>query len=208
LTRDGWFRNNSWNAEIEKAFNERLRRSRDKWQYLRIQASYLTETHPAAALRLLDDYFALGEHFDQAQAHVEQARAHLTFGNIDLAVGCYEAALERELKLPNYKTQAHIKLPLLIATRKLTEHYSRAISILDANQARLAFPVERYRAHGARALILHDLGKSSEARESANAAIAAASETRSGFRYHQELGLVTSVDDELGRQLKAIAQRQ
>ena len=208
MTRHDWYRNEAWNAEIEKAFNERLRRSRDKSQYLRIQASYLTETHPAAALRLLDCYFALGEHFDQAQAHVERARAHLALGNTDLAVACYEAAIERESKLPNHKTQAHIKLPLLIATRKLTGLYSRAISILDANQAHLRLPVERYRAHGARALILHDLGKILEARESANVALAAASETRSGFRYHQELGLVTTVDDELGKRLKAIAQRE
>jgi hypothetical protein len=63
-----WFRNTAWDASIERAFDDKLRRARRKEQYLRIQASTLTRSHPDAALKLLDRYFALPNDFDRAQA--------------------------------------------------------------------------------------------------------------------------------------------
>jgi tetratricopeptide (TPR) repeat protein len=206
LGRDDWFRNTSWNPETEAAFMARLRRARDKSQYLRIQASYLTGTAPEAALRLLAHYFQLGEHFDQAQAHVERARAYITLGNLDAALNSYEAALERERAHPRLQTRAHLDFPLLIVMRRLSELYSRAMEILDATQSRLMFPIDRYLAHGVRALILDEWGKRDEARNYAALALAAASETESGLRYHQDVGLVPAINDDLACRLKAIAQ--
>jgi hypothetical protein len=69
-----WFRNTDWNAEIEKAFFEKLRRARDKSQYIRIQASTLASSNPEVALKLLEHYFALGDKFDYAQAYVDPDR--------------------------------------------------------------------------------------------------------------------------------------
>jgi tetratricopeptide (TPR) repeat protein len=206
LGRDDWFRNASWDPEIEATFMARLRRARDKSQYLRIQASYLTGVAPEVALRLLAHYFQLGEHFDQAQAHVDRARAYITLGNLDAAIASYEAALERERVYPQLQTQAHLNFPLLIVMRRLPELYSRALAILDATQSRLMFPIDRYLAHGTRALILDEWGNREEARESAALALAAASETQSGFRYHQDIGLVPTANDDLASRLEAIAQ--
>jgi hypothetical protein len=67
------------------------------------------------------------------------------------------------------------------------------------------FPVDRYRANGARALLLQEFGQLDEARIAAGLAIAAARETQSGFRYHQHLGLVRDTDDTFAERIAALA---
>ncbi len=64
MSRDDWFVIKEWDAATEAHFNEKLRRTRDKAQPLRIQASYLVNTDPKAALALLDRYFSLGDYFE------------------------------------------------------------------------------------------------------------------------------------------------
>jgi len=100
MARDDWFRHTEWNAEIEAAFFDKLRRARDKPQCLRIQASTIATRRPDVALRLLDQYFELGDHFDHAQAHVARASAYLALGDTDQAIAAYEAALAREHEYP------------------------------------------------------------------------------------------------------------
>jgi tetratricopeptide (TPR) repeat protein len=182
----------------------RLQRAINKSQYLRIQAAYLASVAPEAALRLLEQYFQLGEDFDYAQACVDRAEAYLTLGNLDAAVASYEAALERERTYPKSQTEAYLKYSLLIVTRRLSALYSRAMEVLDEKQSSLMFPVDRYRAHGIRALILDEWGKGDEAKRIAALALAAASETQSGFRHHQHVGLVPTTADDFAHRLEAI----
>jgi tetratricopeptide (TPR) repeat protein len=153
VSRQDWSRNTSWNSEIENALFKKLARARDKSQYLRIQACTLAPRYPAVALRLLDHYFSLANHFDTAQAHVDRATAHLHLHQLDAAVLAYEAALAHETSHPSYRTQAYIELPFLIATERLSRQYDRAIALLEAQKNRLTFPLERFRWHCAVALI-------------------------------------------------------
>ena len=204
VSKTDWFRSAEWNAEIESAFFTRLNRSRDKSQYLRIQASYLCNSHPRAALQLLDQYFLLGDdHFDGAQAKVHKGQAFT--GEIDAALSAYDEALARERQFPNYKTHAYLNFVLLVLSARRADFYTKALEVLDEFRDSPRFPVDRYRAHGARALILQELGRTAEARSSGNLALAAAAERRSGFRYYQDLGLVQNVEDEFAARIAAVA---
>lgn len=205
MARDDWYRNEIWNEKIETEFQQRLRRARGKSQYLRIQANYLAEIYPLVALRLLDQYFALGDRIDMAQAHVDRANALKALNDNEGALASFEAALEREQAYPSWETQAFLDFACLIADARLEQMYARGIEVLDANKARTIFPEERYRANGARALLLQALGRGEEARAAACAAVAAANEVQSGFRYHQKLGLVKDVNDDFGARVAALA---
>ncbi|MCC6736033.1 MAG: hypothetical protein IT534_07875 [Bauldia sp.] len=202
-----WFRNETWSDAIASEFAARLRRARGKAQYLRIQATYLAISHPEAALSLLDQYFDLGmSSFDLAQAYNVKGQALASLGDIDAAIVAYEAALLRERGSPGVLTQSYLDLPLLLLETKRVALYPRALKVLEDHRARVVWPVEQYRSHGARALLLQHFGRFAEAREQARLAMTASARTQSGFRYHQDLGLVRTTTDGFGKRVKALAE--
>jgi tetratricopeptide (TPR) repeat protein len=206
LSRDDWFRNETWNPEVEAAFNARLGRARNKTQYLRIQAGHLSSGQPDVALALIDRYFELGGDIDIASAHSIRAIAYISMGKIDDAVSAYEDALAREHEFPNLRTRTFIDLPKLIVDSRLAEKYPRALEILENSKTELTFPVDRYIWAGAKALILNELGQTAEAQILAKSALGAASTTDSGFRYHPQIGLVKSTEDPFGTRLTSLAE--
>ncbi len=204
MGRHDWYRSTEWSSEIEAAFFRKLGRARDKRQYLRIQAAHLVKAHPDVALRLLGEYFRFGEHFDLAQAFVDQAQAHLALGDIEAALASYERALDRERVYPNVTTQAYLEFALLVVKKRKAPLYSRVLDELNRRRDEPLFPIDRYRLHGARALILKQLNRDKEATQSAELAAKAAGETHSGLRNHPKLGLVEQTNDEFDESVKAI----
>jgi tetratricopeptide (TPR) repeat protein len=202
--KDDWFRNSTWNPSIERAFEEKLSRARRKEQYIRIQACCLTKSHPEVALSLLDRFFAMPDQWDQAQAHVDRASALSALGRYDEAAAAYERALKREAEFPRLLTGAYIEFPTLVAERKLRQYYDRGLEVLRDYQKRVTFPSDRFKWHAASALILSEVGQDAAARENARFALEAALITNSGFRYHQEVGLVTSAHSPLIARLKGL----
>jgi tetratricopeptide (TPR) repeat protein len=198
-----WFRNTEWNDRIAAEFAARLSRARRKEQYIRIQASYLSRTHPNAALELLDQYFRLNDTFEHAAAFVAQAEAYLALGNVAEALTSYEAALSRETEFPRLKTLAYVEYPYLIATRDISSHYKRALEVLEQRKEDLMFPADHFMWHAARALIQAAVGMQHEARAEARAALEAAARDHSGFRHHPHIGLVSERHAEALRRLKA-----
>lgn len=204
MARDDWFRNNDWNADVESGFFSKLKRTRNKAQYLRIQACILASRHPRVALRLLDEYFALGENFDEAQAHVDRAHAHLSLGEVDNAIAAYESALAVEEQRPNLRTNAYILLPFVISLHHVNPRYDQAEQLLHKHKDRLTFPVDHFMWHAAQALIGADLRKSAEAKIHAHLALEQSAKDHSGFRHHADVGLVGNDYESLRRQLAKI----
>ena len=205
MAHDDWFRNPEWNSEIEATFFAKLKRARDKSQYLRVQACTLAATHPRISLRLLDQYFAIGDNFDAAQAHVDRATAFLSLGQMEDALTSYESALSVEAKRPNYQTQASLDLPFVIACQGIVARYEQALDLLDRHQSRLSFPVEYFRWHTARALITSAVGVTAEAKAQARLALAAAEKDHSGFQYHPSVGLVGESYQQIRQRLVSLA---
>jgi tetratricopeptide (TPR) repeat protein len=199
-----WFRNKTWSSDIERSFDEKLRRARRKGQYLRIQAYYLAKSHPKVALELLDRYFSLNDHSEDASAYTVQATAFLTQGRVEDAVESYRATLSREAEFPNLVTQAYLDLPYLIATLRIRDKYDEAVSLLDRHKSRLMFPVDHFRWHAATSLIAAARGNLRTAKDHAKYAIEAAAVDHSGFRYHPTVGLVTEQYDDLIHKLRSL----
>jgi tetratricopeptide (TPR) repeat protein len=145
---------------------------------------------PEVALRLLDNYLQLGDHFDLAQAHADRANAYLALGDTERAIAAYEVALAREDEYPDVITQAWLDLSFLVSRLGITSRFQQALQLLEQHQSRLMFPVDYFRWHAAHALIFSAQGHPALAREHASRALDFAAAEHSGFRYHPTVGLV------------------
>ncbi|AWF82282.1 hypothetical protein BTJ40_16410 [Microbulbifer sp. A4B17] len=204
MSSQEWYRNEEWSEEIESKFFEKLKRARRKEQYLRIQACTIASTEPDVALSLLEQYFELSDDFNHAQAYCDMATAYIAKYDIESAINFYGKALERESAFPHLKTDAYILYPLLIVEKKLTNLYQSANEVLDEHQERLMFPVDHFRWHAAKAIISAESGENEQAANHAAQAFDAAQIKKSGFRFHQNLGLVGKEYKGLVNELRAI----
>ena len=204
MSRGDWFRRTDWNPGIEADFERHLRRARDKVQPLKIQAAVLVETRPDVAVLLLERYFESDDALFLADAFRTQAKARLALGDIAGAVDSYSKALSREAEFPHLKTNSFVEYPLLIAEHGLTDHYADALRVLAVRRVDVAFPVQRFMWHAARALILSAQREPTQAAGEARIALAAADESSSGFRDHESLGRVGKQYRELRDRLRGL----
>ena len=188
---DDWYRSKTWTPDVEAAFEERLSRARSKDQYLRIQALSLVETHPDVALALIDRFFALKDPFFPAAGFDVKAKALVRLGRVPEALVAYESAIEAEHARPSPRTNAATDFAELVVLTGAQSRYTRALEILEERQSELAFPVLRFIAHACKAVILQHQGRLARAEAEVAAALAEANRSKSGFQYHQGLGLVS-----------------
>ena len=195
MARDDWFRNKSWNTRIEEEFFEKLARARSQRdQYLAIQAITVAPRNPEAALRLVDHYFETRKNDrHDVQALLAKVDALKTLGDMGGVVATYKAILAREAEFPSRRTTAYVAFPYFVATKKIEKEYEYAVTVLDERKDDIAFPLDRFMWHASYALISSASGHEANAKDHALEALAAAEAKESGFRYHQNLGLVGKV---------------
>ena len=208
MGRDDWYRNSDWGSAIEDAFRAKLSRARgQKPQHIKIQASYLSESHPNVALSLIEEYFQTGDDFFIPDAHCIQAVAYCALGRTEDAVKTLKKALDWEASHPGLTTTARIDFPKLVAQERLVAEYDYALEILTSRFTPTdhRFPNMRYTWNGCCALIAFEKGEIGDAQEFAERALRAAAETESPFRYHRSVGVVKDAAAEFGRRIKRIA---
>ena len=86
-------------------------------------------------------------------------------------------------EFPNHQTTAYVDYPFIVATKAIESEYKNVISVLNKYQCRLMFPLDKFKWHASFALINNDC-------EQATLALDVAKVKRSGFRFHQDVGLV------------------
>ncbi|MBX3724803.1 MAG: hypothetical protein KF823_02665 [Xanthomonadales bacterium] len=196
MARDDWFRNHTWSPAIAEAFFARLAKSRgsgNRAQYLRIQAVELASTGKESlvrvALQLLEQHLEeFSDPYEQTQAHAQAAECHVLLKQPEQAFEHYRASLRANRQAPNLDCGVAVEFPWLIASLRRSDLYDEAIELLPDDTG--PFPVSRFKASAARAVIADARGQAPEAVRNAYAALEAASQTESGLKHHRALGLV------------------
>jgi tetratricopeptide (TPR) repeat protein len=203
MSREDWYRNTAWNDEIKAAFLGKLKRARDKGQYLRIQAGYLAADHPSEALRLLEMYFANdANHFDAAQALLQLAEIHESLGDLDQAHDCYLRCLQRQREYPQLRTSVWIGFPLFAIRHGRIGEYRASVPTMEVPE--VIFPIDHFRYYYVQAEFSVHEGNPADAIAHAERALAFVEVKDSGLRYHRELGLVGKEEAGIVRRLLAI----
>lgn len=209
MARVDWFRQSEWTARAAGEFFERLRRSRNKPQHLKIQALTLQEAgHHEAALELADYFFE--HHPDRmwvSTMHLCKALALAALGRHDEAVEEFRRAVQAERDFPNVRSDGWLDFGEHVVRRHHQQLYGEILELFAEFQHHhgLVFPVQRFRFHAVQALIHKALGNAPRARQLAAEALEAAAAFTSGIARHPSIGLVTGHRSELLDRLSRLA---
>lgn len=128
-----WYRNSDWTDEIAADFEKRLVRSRhQKAQNLTLQGYHLIARHPAVACDLLQRAIALDDAFETPRALAFLATAQLALGNVDGALEAYEAALERQIAVPNIIAVRPVDYLFVVGIFGRADRLAAAVPTADA----------------------------------------------------------------------------
>lgn len=200
MSSDDWYRNKDWNESIEEHFYSKLKRARaQRDQYLVIQALTLADKHPKVTLRLVDEYFeSRKDQFDDVRALLAKANAYFALNDLETCIAAFKEVLGREREFPKHQTGVYLDYPYLVATQKIESEFSYALDVLNDHVDRLTFPLDYYKWHASKALISNDGFEAKKALDVAEV-------KNSGFRFHQDVGLVGKEHQETIKQLCKIS---
>jgi len=211
-----WYRNTTWDKEIEAAFEARWNRSRSecsKIQYLRIQAGILLRSKKKkdqlVGVALMERLFAM---FPASDMEVVFGREQL--GEYYQSIGGKEQAMKlfatvaKETKKQGTRSGtsgiADLKLAELLfqdGKKKSLEEAYRIISTFPYDE--ISFNSAQFQFAELAALICEKLKNFDEAKQYAKMALDLAEIKEPQFRYHKDVGLVKATNKQL-KYLKAL----
>jgi len=216
MATDEWFRNTTWNSNIETDFEARLKRSRsayNKAQYLRIQASYLLDNSDKEiqfiGVRLMDRLIKdfPTEEFSTIFGHEQLGDYYFKTGDFDKAEKHFRLVTEHYIKKntrSGTSATADLKLAETILTANWTEKFNEAYNICKNYPLdKLTFNSGKYYYAVLTAQICDRLNKK-EAKDFALTAIEISKITEPQFNRHKTVGLVRATEKQL-RTLEQIA---
>lgn len=217
MATDDWYRNTTWNLNIESDFEARLKRSRGmfhKAQYLRIQASYLLESSDINTQligveqmeRLITDFQT--EEFSVIFGQEQLGDYYLRIGNFEKSEK-YFRVVSNYCDAKNSKSgtsgKADLKLAETILTANWIDKLDEAYTLCKKFPiAQLMFNNDKFYYSELIAHICDKLNKSEEAREFARTAINISKIMEPQFYRHTTIGLVKASEKQL-RTLEQIA---
>ena len=133
---------------------------------------------------MVNKYFeSRKDKFDDVRALLARANACRALSDLVGCISAFKEVLEREREFLNHQTGVYLDYPYLVATEKIENEYGTALNVLNEHVDRLTFPLDHYMWHASKALIKSDGVEAQKALEAAKI-------KRSGFRFHQDVGLV------------------
>ncbi|MGI8543088.1 MAG: hypothetical protein ACR2MD_06355 [Aridibacter sp.] len=147
MNKEDWYRRTTWTESDQKAFFERLDRSRTnfhKAQYLRIQASYLQSVGKKEmalySLELLDFMLKrFPEKSELACTYLQKAECLIILDKIEQAIDEMRNALQSEREYPNTGTETWLEFGWTAIVYQLSHLYEESINILNFDSAGRSF---------------------------------------------------------------------
>jgi hypothetical protein len=205
--RTDWVSSPDWSPEIEAEFEAKLRRARNKGEYLRVKGVTLIqqedqqrrEAGRILLRRLVAEY---PDTLTIAWAYESLGDADALDGLDGDAENRYREAIDAYRRTPGVQGNAEIKLAGLIARTKQRSKYNEAETILD--RSRPVWKIEHFWVHLARARIAADLGDAAVAGTQARLALTAEADPKPQAPRHPALGHVRT-DAETLTELRRLA---
>ncbi len=217
MATDEWYRNTTWDSNIETEFEARLKRSRgayNKAQYLRIQSSYLLLSSDKEIQlvgvrlmeRLIQDFPT--EEFSTISGHEQLGNYYFKSGDFDKAEIYFRIVTDHYINKntrSGTSATADLKLAETILAANWTDKLDEAYGICKNYPLdELYFNSDIYYYSVLTAQICDRLNKKDEAKDFALTAIEISKITEPQFNRHKTVGLVRATDKQL-RTLEQIA---
>ncbi|WP_067139607.1 hypothetical protein [Oceanivirga salmonicida] len=209
MNKENWYRNTIWNEEIEKEFENRLKRSRgnyNKSQYLRIQATYLlsssNEIFEKKGIELMERVINFySDEFDSITA--KEQLGDFYFSKKDFVNAEYYFRIVTEYYYTKTRSGtsglADLKLcELILLTNqkdKFKEAYKMGIEKFDREY--LSFDNEKFYYNNLMANLCYAMNRKNEASKFASIALELSKITRPKFSRHKMLGLVNATEEQI-----------
>jgi hypothetical protein len=205
--RSDWYSSADWDPEAEAEFEAKLRRARNKAEYLRAKGAVLIrqkderlrEAGRGLLLRLVNDF---PDALTVAWAHELLGDAYEEDASYDQAERQYRDALSANERISGVPGHAPLKLANLIAATHQRDKYEEVEALLDAYKP--VWKLGHFWVELARARLAADLGDRSRAAAHARAALALEADEEPPVHRHPGVGLLRT-DSETVAELEALS---